>query len=394
VAPFGPFVNKNHFAGYVEMPALLALGLGRGLWRQSASAGQSGVETIRPAVLVAFGAAAVMVMAVLLSLSRGGALGLFAGIATFVIVDITTSRHRRPLTKFVAPVGLGVLLLVILALLPGEVHDRLFGTEWRGDRSALFRFGTWRDALRAFAASPIVGQGLGAFTDILPRYKTAAGAFRVEHPENEVLEIAVEGGLLALGAAATAIVVGLWRVVRQIRGHHDRAARGIVSGAVAAVVALVVHGFVDFNLRIPSNAAMFVAVAALAIAPLGTAPRTGPIRWGVIALLLGAGVLYSRASDAAPVLADARAMAMKAYSPTGDEGRRLRAALADRRAREYVSRRPADPEGWLLAAWTSVMTGQRQNVDALARHAVALDPQRPAVTVAARPFMEVSPAPR
>ena len=45
VSPFGPFVNKNHFAGYVEMPALLALGLGRGLWRQHAPASGTGTPS-------------------------------------------------------------------------------------------------------------------------------------------------------------------------------------------------------------------------------------------------------------------------------------------------------------------------------------------------------------
>src|SRR5258707_6051424 len=70
VSPLGPFVNKNHFAGYVEMPALLALGLGRGLWRQAASAPSASAPSASPAALVAFGASAIMVMAALISTSR------------------------------------------------------------------------------------------------------------------------------------------------------------------------------------------------------------------------------------------------------------------------------------------------------------------------------------
>ena len=103
VSPFGPFVNKNHFAGYVEMLAMLALGLGRGLWRQHAPASGAGTPSPSPAALVAFGASATMVMGVLLSLSRGGALGVVAGLAAFVAADAATSRHRGPLEPRVRP---------------------------------------------------------------------------------------------------------------------------------------------------------------------------------------------------------------------------------------------------------------------------------------------------
>src|SRR5204863_4132475 len=69
VAPFGPFVNKNHFAGWVEMAAVVALGLGRGLSRQAAGSRDEAGSRTSALALAAFAAAAAMALAVLLSLS-------------------------------------------------------------------------------------------------------------------------------------------------------------------------------------------------------------------------------------------------------------------------------------------------------------------------------------
>jgi O-antigen ligase len=380
VSPFGPFVNKNHFAGYVEMPALLALGLGRGLWRQHAKASDTGVPAPTPDALVAFGASAAMVMAVLLSLSRGGALGVLSGIATFAFLDYTTARHRSPLGKVVAPVALASVLVAILVLMPGEVHERLLGIARSRDNSTLYRVAIWKDALHAWMASPLVGQGLGAFADAIPRFKTTAGLFRVNHPESEPLEIAVEGGLVALCAAAAALGFLFVRAIAAIRGHRDRVQRGIVTGALAGMVALTVHGLVDFNLRIPSNALMFVSLAVLAAAPLGCVAHAGRRRWAFPAALALIALVSARAADPWPLLRDARASALK-VDPAAPA---LRLALADRHLRQYLAARPADPEAWLLASWVAARAGRTDDATGLVHHAIALDPQSPALLAAAK----------
>src|SRR5258707_13588454 len=124
VSPLGPFGNKNHFAGYVEMPALLALGPGRGLWRQAASAPSASAPSASPAALVAFGASAIMVMAVLLSMSRGGALGVLSGIAVLPVVDFMTPPPRDAMGKGLVPVGLRLLPPGLAAAMPGESPGR------------------------------------------------------------------------------------------------------------------------------------------------------------------------------------------------------------------------------------------------------------------------------
>jgi O-antigen ligase len=381
VSPFGPFVNKNHFAGYVEMPALLALGLGRGLWRQHLPASGEGTPSPSPGALAAFGASVTMVMAVLLSLSRGGALGVVSGIGVLALIEYVTARRRGSLGRVLLPVGLAVLLGLIVALMPGEVHERLLGIARRDDNSTVFRVAIWKDSLRAWIASPVLGQGLGAFTDVIPRFKTTAGQFRVEHPENEPIEISAEGGLIALLAAAIALGFLFVRVVPAIRGHRDRVQRGIVTGALAGLAALAVHGLVDFNLRIPSNAILFLTLAAVAAAPLGSIVWAHRHRWAFVAALVAIAGMYARAADPWPLLRGARESALKVGTASGTS---LRLSVADRQVRSYLDARPADPEAWLLAAWMAARAGRPADAAVIAHHAIRLDPSSPALFVAAK----------
>jgi cytochrome c-type biogenesis protein CcmH/NrfG len=145
-----------------------------------------------------------------------------------------------------------------------------------------------------------------------------------------------------------------------------------------------VHGLVDFNLRIPSNALMFVALMVMAVEPLGTFTWQGRSGWCLVAALAAIAITYARATEAWPLLREAHASAVKAAQSDTRAGAGLRVSMADRRVREYLGLRPADPEGWLLAAWTTAIEGHSGDAAALARYAIALDPERPAVAQSAK----------
>ena len=170
--------------------------------------------------------------------------------------------------------------------------------------------------------------------------------------------------------------------------------RGIVTGAVAGVAALAVHGLVDFNLRIPSNAIMFVALMAFTMAPLGSLAWRTPRRWAFVAAVAAVAVTYLSLATPWPSLGEARASAVKAQEAQQKEGRSARLWIANRNVRAYLGRRPADPEAWLLAAWTTsaIGDGDRKDAAALARYAVTLDPQSPDAQEAMRALVAALPA--
>jgi len=66
--------------------------------------------------------------------------------------------------------------------------------------------------------------------------------------------------------------------------------------------------------------------------------------------------------------------------------------MADERVREYLGVKPADPEGWLLAAWVTAVNSRPADVAGLARHAIVLDPEQQGVREAARTLTDRPPS--
>ena len=262
--------------------------------------------------------------------------------------------------------------------MPPEVHERL-----RTLSGASFRLDTWRDSLRLAASSPVLGHGLGAFHDAYPRFKRGHGIVRVEHAENDYLETLAETGAAGLAFSVAGLALLLAAARRGAATGPDRLVRGIGTGALAALVALAVHSAVDFNLRIPSNAALAALVAAAAAGAAGVRPRPLP-RAGALALSVGALVLLVAAAS----LPDrpwigARQEAVQAASSVAPAVRRLRLERAEEALARLLGRRPAQAESWLLLAGTRAALGDKASGAALARHAAWLDPGRPGLAEAA-----------
>jgi O-antigen ligase len=383
VAPFGPFVNKNHFAGYVEMTALLALGLAVGTgevsrrtdgtlgWVESSRAGR---------VILVYGAAAVLFLSVLVSFSRGGALSLAAGSAAFAAMRSLEARGGTSRWRVRAAPAVLVFAASVtaVAVIPDDARHRLQTvTAGREDAATAYRLGVWRDSIRLARASPLLGHGLGTFVDALPRFKSGAGDQLVEHAENDYLELLAEGGVVGAGLAGAAIV-GFARAVRRRRSARTSGAgRALAQGAVAGFVALGVHSVVDFNLRIPANALVCAYLAAAVLSRTGHPRINRPLTYVVVALC-------------------ALVVLIVTIPPSSrDESLRQRAAI---RAREHVTplrlvkvrealeghlrRRPADAEAWVWLGWSHRSVGAAEDASALCAYGATLDPQRTALRAA------------
>ena len=380
VSPFGPFVNKNHFAGWVAMAALLVAGLALGL--ADGARGRRGDWTTDPragGVILGVVAALAMALAGLASLSRGGAAALVAGAACLAALRFSRGGSPRRRSGLLPSLVLAAVLgSILVALVPPEAHERL-----RTLSGASFRLDTWRDSLRLAASSPLVGQGLGAFHDAYPRFKRGHGIVRVEHAENDYLETLAETGAAGLALAVAGLALLLGAAGRGIATGPDRLVRGVGTGAAAALVAVAVHSAVDFNLRIPSNAALAALAAAAAAAAAGVRSRPLP-RSGALVLSVGAlALLVAAASLPDRPWLGARQEAVHAASSVAPAVRRLRLERAEEALVRLLRRRPAQAESWLLLAGTRAALGDAASGAALARHAAWLDPGRPGLAAAA-----------
>jgi O-antigen ligase len=254
-AVFGPYVNRNHFAGFVEMtlPFPLALMIFRGMRR----------DIFPLATLLSV----VPIGALILSGSRAGVIGFVFELG--VLGLLSRSRKTRSGKRSVA-LGLAVFASLAFAawLGAGKIIER-FSLLRPGEVSIGRRVSMATGGMHLFFAYPVSGSGLGTLVAVYPRFETLYDGLVVDHLHNDYIELLAELGVVG-GLCGLAFLFFLFRDARRSfeaeQGHFSRA---IHAGAIAGIAGLLLHSFVDFNLHIPANAILFLELCAVATsAPL------------------------------------------------------------------------------------------------------------------------------
>jgi hypothetical protein len=299
----GPFVNRNHFAGYMEMliPIPVALALSRGV-RGEARA------------FYVF-AAAIMGIAEIASLSRGGLVSLTAGIL-FVTAAGTRMKQRaasrargsriedrrsriedrgvkmedggvkmedrrsrmedpqspilNPRSSILDPRSSPLYPAVFVLLIVVAIGAGIF---WVGADSGLAerlasdqgdpgRQMIWRDTLKMIRANPVLGVGIGAYQTVLPMYGHGEGSTVIEFAHNDYLQTLADGGIVA-GALAVWFIVVIFRAFARGIKSREPLTGALALGAGAGIFAILVHSLFDFNLQLPSNALLFLVLSAI-----------------------------------------------------------------------------------------------------------------------------------
>ena len=200
---FGPFINRHHFAGYMELTIALPLGL---LFSGSIE------REKRPLYIFT---ALLMGVGLIMTGSRGGIISLGAEIVFLAIVSSIRSkrgRHQSPGQRARRAMMRGGLAFALIAVLIGgaiaiggsDVFSRLLGTPTAADPTT-GRAHFWNVTLDIIKAHPWMGTGLGAFGVIYTRYDSHNGLFRLEQAHNDYLQILSDGGII--GAALGLIFV-------------------------------------------------------------------------------------------------------------------------------------------------------------------------------------------
>jgi O-antigen ligase len=262
-AVFGPYVNRNHFAGYLVLAAPLAMGFAlealsrlRSAWARSRRGWlvlgeRQGTAAVRWSAVVM-----VIVAGLLASQSRGG-VSAFA-VATVVFLLVIAFGSVLPLTaRGRRWIALAVLLLVAAGLSwigPGGV---LSAFEVRGVRTS--RLDLWRDMLPMAPRFPVFGAGWNAFATAYPWYQTIWRTEWIGEAHNDYLQVLLDAGLVGV-----LLVAGLLVIV--FRSALARASRSPLDlGLFGALLGFALHEIVDFNGQIPANAATWISLAALAV---------------------------------------------------------------------------------------------------------------------------------
>lgn len=262
----GTYVNRNHFAGYLEMT--LAMGIGlliAGLSDRSADTWKRFIQLtldwiLSPKMVMRL-ALCVLVIALTTTHSRMGNTAFFASLLAAGAIGIALSRHATRNTVLLLASLIVIDLLIVGSWFGVEKLARRFeqasveGIQDRENVAAL--------ALDIVKDYPVAGSGPGTFYVVFPRYRDeAVGAF-FDHAHNDYAEIAAESGVFGLALLGLFVAMAIAAALMAQWQRRDPLMRGVSFACVMGVTAILIHSWVDFNLQIPANAAYFVVLLAL-----------------------------------------------------------------------------------------------------------------------------------
>ncbi len=250
--PFGPYVNRNHFAGLVELliPPGLAILILRAERRDQ-------LPLVALFTLFPIGA-------LFLSASRGGIISFLGEIGLLAFLILFRRREGREL----AAAGLVVVLAIAFVswLGIGRALERFASYKTlevsEGRRIEMLQ-GTWR----IFLDHPIAGTGLGTLQKVFPLYETIYDGLIVNHSHNDYAEVLAETGVIGGLCGLAFLVLLAWTGWKNTVAEKELMNLAYHAGALVACFGLLIHATVDFNFHIPSNALVFLLQAALATSP-------------------------------------------------------------------------------------------------------------------------------
>ena len=257
----------------------------------------------------------VLIGAMLFSRSRGSWLALGAVAALWFLGCGNRLLARRYMR-------LVIILLVLVGA--GAVARPYVRQQWQTD----VRPPIWKATLHMIAARPLLGHGLGSYAAEYPKYRAPEYFLRpkatnvTDHAHNELLEIAAEQGLIGLATTLwlwiTAVGCGI-RTCRQLDGADRRAMLGLL-GATAV---LMLHSFVDVDLRyLPNQSLLWLLMGLLMGADAACWRRitidSKPAQWCAATACLALGVWVATTAVLRPMVADWRDREARIAEENGD----------------------------------------------------------------------------
>jgi len=267
--PYGPFVNKNHFGGWM----LMALPVVFGLICGAVARGMDGVRpTLRDRLLwfsspdasrllLLSGAALVMAVSLFLTMSRSaeGAFGLSIAITAIAILrkQSGTARRVAALSIVLALAGAAVAWIG-----PDAIVAHFADPNWQDLNN---RKGAWIDAIAIARRYPLTGTGLNTYGFATLFYQTFDLAQHYAQAHNDYLQLAAEGGALLVVPALVCLAVFIVAVRRRFADETSVTTYWIRTGAVTGIAAMALQEVAEFSLQMPGNAFLFAVLCAMAL---------------------------------------------------------------------------------------------------------------------------------
>ncbi len=273
-APFGPWVNPNQYAGFMEMLCPLAIALFL-YYRPRAER----VETVRQKIIAFFSmpggnlhllisfAVIIMALSVFVSLCRGGIIAIT--LSTFVFIALYSYvRNQKSRTAFIA-----IICGIVLAVSSfgwGKISAEFNNAVGASGTISDGRFEIWAACWNVIKSFWATGSGFGTFVDVFPGFRIDSGSLIYDHAHNDYIELLTDGGIIGFGMAAWFVLAVLMHGWKLIRARRDQYAVLLGIGAFTGIIAMLLHGVTDFNMHNGADGLYFFFLCGLLVSAVNT----------------------------------------------------------------------------------------------------------------------------
>jgi O-antigen ligase len=257
----GNYVNRDHFAGFLEMCLPFAAAYPCAVLRRTRSKYISLAAAAKACGLLS--TAAIIFVAILRSQSRMGFL-----VSLFVIAFLVLGAQRQAHKSWLAIGSLVTVMLLGFLLLPSDALISRFASLKSAEAiSSDMRVGIWKDTFGLIRAFPLFGCGLGALESAFPRFQTVAPLYSIDFAHNDYLQYIAELGAPAFLVGMLFLLIVFRPAIFSGLNQPSGDRRYVVLACAGASLAIFLHSFVDFNLYIPANAMLLAWIAGILATP-------------------------------------------------------------------------------------------------------------------------------
>ena len=260
--PFGPFVNRNHFATWVVMALPLCFGYiaaRAGVHAHGAnlaSARERAVRRLDPRSGWLLTAATSMLLALFLSLSRSALFAL--ALSALLTVSIGRRRAHRKRALWMLVTAGGVLLAALLWSDVPAMGGRMAAIGTALDDRLII----WRETLPIVRDFWAVGTGSGTYQTAMLVYQQSDRSVYFNQAHNHYLQVLAEGGLAMTAILIVALAAGVRGAAARMR-EVDAGLWWIRAGAACGLAAVAFQSVWETGLVMPANAALAAILAAI-----------------------------------------------------------------------------------------------------------------------------------
>ncbi|BBN82639.1 polymerase [Pseudoalteromonas sp. A25] len=262
----GSFVYQNHFANFLALSLSLAIGWLISELKTSKSRFKfktfisDAMQTLLSSKMLLRLAIIIMIIGLILSRSRMGNAGFFS--ALMVTGVLALFIYKRPPTML-KPLLISIFVLDMIIVgsifglekLQQRIEDTSFASETR-DEVVI-------DSMPLIQKNWLTGTGAGTFYTAFPQIQPAPYTSYYDHAHNEYIQFMVELGVPVTLFLGVWVLYCLWLSIRTMQKRNSKLLKGVAFGCCMAILHMLIHNTVDFNLQAPANTMLFLLILSL-----------------------------------------------------------------------------------------------------------------------------------